>query len=134
VRQSIDQLEAVAAIGAQCGEQAGRGALRGRGGIVELVRQIAGQLGPGRELLRLLLDAGDLAHAVEQRGDHALRHGGDGRQHLRKKRAVNQQRPDGRDGESLAAVAFMREKGSTPVICPVRPMNSAMGPPCWRRT
>ena len=21
-----------------------------------------------------------------------------------------------------------------PVICPVRPMNSAIGPPCWRRT
>ena len=46
------------------------------GGIVQLVRQIAGQLPQCRELFRLLLDAGDFAHAVEQRGNHALRHRG----------------------------------------------------------
>ena len=74
------------------------------------MRQIAGQLPERRELFRLLLDARDLADAVEQRGNHALRHGGDGRQHLREERAVNQQRPNGRDGESLAAVALHARK------------------------
>jgi hypothetical protein len=58
------------------------------------VGQVAGQLAQGGELFRLLLDAGDLAHAVEQRGDHALGHGRDGLEHLRKQRFVNQQRPD----------------------------------------
>ena len=106
----IDQLEPIGAVGAQGGQQAGGGALRGRSGIVEFMRQVAGQLPQSRELLRLLLNASDLAHAVEQSGDHALRHGGDGRQHLRKKRAVNQQDPHRGNGESLAAVALHARK------------------------
>ncbi len=72
VEAEVDELEAVVAVGAQLGDEAGGGALRGRGGIVELVGQVAGQLAERGELFRLLLDAGDFAHAVKQRGDDAL--------------------------------------------------------------
>ena len=92
-------------------EQGCSGALRGGCGIVKLVRQISGQLTESRELFSLLLNARDFADAVEQRGDNALRHGGDGREHFRENRAMNQQRPDRRDGESLAAVALHAREG-----------------------
>ena len=84
VEAKIDELEAVLAVGAERADQAGGGALRGRGGVVELVGQVAGQLAEGGKLFSLLLDAGDFAHAVEQGGDDALGHGGDGLEHLRK--------------------------------------------------
>ena len=74
-------------------DQAGGGALGGGGGIVELVGQVAGQLAQGGELFGLLLDAGHLAHAVEQRGDDALRHGRDGPEHLGNSDLWNGQRP-----------------------------------------
>ncbi len=79
----VDELEAVFAIGAQLHDEAGGGALRGGGGVVELVGQIAGELAESGELFSLLLDAGDFADAIEQRGDDALRHGGNGLEHLR---------------------------------------------------
>ena len=101
-----DELDAIAPVAAQGREQGCGGALRGRCGIIELMREIPGQLAQGCELFRLLLNACDFADAIEQCGDDALRHRGDGLEHLRKNRAVNQQRPDGRNGKSLAAVAF----------------------------
>ena len=111
MRWRLIKLEAIAAVGAQRSQQAGGGALCGGGGIVELVRQIAGELAEGGKLFRLLLDARDLADAVEERGDDSLGHGGNGREHLREERAVDEQRPHGRDGESLAAVALHAREG-----------------------
>ena len=63
----IDELEAVVAIGGECAGQAGGGALRGGGGVVELVGKVAGELAQGGELFSLLLDAGDFADTVEER-------------------------------------------------------------------
>ena len=71
----------------ECVDQAGGGALRGGGGIVELMGQVAGQLAQGGELFSLLLDARDFADAVEQRGNDALGHGGNGLKHLREERS-----------------------------------------------
>src|ERR1017187_10919436 len=90
----VDELEAVEAVGAECFSKAGGGALSGRGGIVELVRQIAGELAEGVELFSLLLDSGNFAHAVEQRGDHALGHGRDGLKHLGKESHGNEERSE----------------------------------------
>ena len=80
----IHQPEAVLAIGTEFHRQAGGRALRSRSGIVEFVRQVTRKFAQGRELLGLLLDAGDFADAVEQGGDHALRHAGNGLEHGRK--------------------------------------------------
>ena len=71
------------AVLAQFGEEAGGGALGGGGWVVELVGEVAGELAEGGELFGLLLHAGDLADAVEQGGDAALRHGRDGGEHVR---------------------------------------------------
>src|ERR1035437_6236394 len=65
----VDELEAVEAVGAECFSKAGGGALSGRGGIVELVRQVAGELAEGIELFSLLLDSGNFTDAVEECGN-----------------------------------------------------------------
>ena len=65
--------------------------------------QIAGELAEGGELFGLLLDAGHLAHAVKQSGDDALGHGGNGREHLGEFLLHDEQGPDWRDRETLAA-------------------------------
>ena len=111
VQVKLQQLHPVATIVADGGQQAGRCALRGGCRIIELVRKVAGQLPQSRKLFGLLLDAGHFAYAVEQRRNHPLCHGGNGRHHLRKKRAVNKQEPYRRHGESLAAVAFHPREG-----------------------
>ena len=93
VRQSVAEAILLVAVLAQLAEEAGGGALRGGGGVVELVREIGGEFAEGGELFRLLLHARDLADAVEQDGDAALRHGGDGGEHLGKERLVDVERP-----------------------------------------
>ena len=91
--------------------QAGGGTLRGGSGIVELVREIASQFAQGSELFSLLLDAGDFAHAIEEGGDDALRHGGNGREHRRKLGFIDKQRPYRSNGEALAAVELHAREG-----------------------
>ena len=107
----VDELEAVEAVGAECFSKACGGALSGRGGIVELVRQVAGELAEGIELFSLLLDSGNFTDAVEERGDDALGHGRDGLKHLGEQGFGNEESPDGGDRESLAAVGFHAGEG-----------------------
>jgi hypothetical protein len=102
----VDELEAVLAVRAEGFRQAGGSALGGGGRVVELVGKVSGELAERGEFLGLLLDAGYLAYAVEQCGDHALGHGGDGLKHLREVGFGVEQRPDRRDSEALAAVGF----------------------------
>ena len=85
--------------------------MRGGGGIVELMGQVARELAEGGELFSLLLDAGDFANPVEEGGNDALGHGGNGLKHLREEGLGDEERPEGRDGESLSAVAFHAGKG-----------------------
>ncbi len=73
--------------------------------------QVAGQLAEGGELFGLLLDACDLADAVNEGGNHALGHGGNGLEHLGEQRLVNEQRRDRGDGKSLAAGGLHARKG-----------------------
>ncbi len=107
----VDELEAVFAVGCERAGEAGGGALRGGGRVVEFVGQVAGEFTERGELFSLLLDAGYFAHAVEQRGDYALGHGRDGLKHLRKDGLGNDERPDRRDGEALPAVGLHAREG-----------------------
>jgi hypothetical protein len=70
------------------------------------VGEVGGELAEGGELLGLHLDAGDLADAIEQDGDAALAHGGDGGEHLREFFLGDVERPDVADGVAVAAVAL----------------------------
>src|SRR5258708_39164701 len=80
---------------AQLREEAGGGALRGGGRVVELVGEVRGQLAQGGQLLRLLLHARDLAYAVKQYRDAALGHRGDRGEHLGEGVLVDIETPDG---------------------------------------
>uniref|UniRef100_E6QI92 Uncharacterized protein n=1 Tax=mine drainage metagenome TaxID=410659 RepID=E6QI92_9ZZZZ len=100
-----DETIARIAVAAQLGEDAAGGALRGGGWVVQLVGEIAGELAEGGEFFALLLDASDLADAVEEGVDGALAERGDGLHHLREHGFVEQERPDRLDGEALATVA-----------------------------
>src|SRR5579863_2131610 len=75
------------------------------------MRQIAGEFAKRCELLSLLLDARHFAHPVKESGDDALRHGGNGRKHLREFIFHYQEGPDWRDGETLAARRFHPREG-----------------------
>ncbi len=103
--------EFLMAVGLEFLDEAGGRALRRRGGIVQLVGQVAGQLAQSIQLLGLLLQAGHLADAIEQDGDAALRHGGDGRQHLGKHFAIDLQAPDVGGGKAVAAEGLHAGEG-----------------------
>jgi hypothetical protein len=75
------ETEALAAEGLQLLQHPRGGALRGGGGIIELMREIAGEFTQRVELLRLLLHARNLPRTIEQDADDALRHGRDLGQH-----------------------------------------------------
>ncbi len=79
--------------------------------LLDRVREVTRIEQQAEKLTALGQLAGNLSHAVEQSSDHALRHGRYGRQHHRKDRAENNQRPDGRDGETLAAVGLHAREG-----------------------
>ena len=96
---------------AQLAEEAGGGALGGGGGVVELVGEVGGELAEGGEFFRLQLHAGDFADAVEQDGDAALRHGGDGGEHLRELGFGDVERPGVADAVAVAAVALHARVG-----------------------
>ena len=55
----------VFAVLAKLAEEACGRALSGGGGVVQLMREIGGEFSKGSQLFRLLLDAGNLADAVE---------------------------------------------------------------------
>ena len=107
----VDELETVFAIGAEFLYQAGSGALRGRGGIVELVGEIAGKLAQRTKFFRLLLNARDFADAVKERGDNPLGHGRNGFEHRREVGVVDGEGPDGGNGDALAAECLHARKG-----------------------
>ena len=70
------------------------------------MREIAGQFAQRVQLLGLLLDACDFTHAVQERGDGALRHRGNGCEHGREQGPVKAKRQDVADREADPAVCL----------------------------
>src|ERR1700733_5864567 len=96
---------------AQFAEEAG-GAALGRGGrVVQLMAEVRGEFAEGVEFFRLLLNAGDLADPIEQHGDAALAHGGDGGEHLGEQSVGNVERPDRTETEALTAIVLHTREG-----------------------
>ena len=117
------------AVLAQLGEEAGGGAL-GRGGwIVQLVREVCGELAQGGELLGLLLHAGYFAGAVQQHGDAALRHRRDCSQHLGEDALVNIETPHRADGIAVATIALHAREGELArhLACAADPQSGGTG-------
>src|SRR5260370_21348962 len=85
------------------GGEAGGGALGGGGRIIELVREIGGELAEGEELFGLLVHAGEVADAIEQEGDAALADGGDGEEHRGEEILMDVEYPDGAYGAAVGA-------------------------------
>ncbi len=108
------ETELLVSVDMQLIEQAGCGALRCRGRIVHLMREIAGELAECVELFGLLLQAGDFAHAVEQDGDAALRHRGNGSQHLREDGLWKVESPCVGNDIAVAAVGLHAREGQEP--------------------
>ena len=92
-------------------EEAGSRTLGGRGGVVQLVRQVSGELAERGKLLRLHFHARDLADAAQQNGHAALGHGRDGLQHVGENVFGNFQDPDVADGVAGAAVPLHARVG-----------------------
>ena len=99
------------------GEEAGSGALRGGGWVVELVREIGGELAKRVELFRLLFHTRDFADSIHHRRDDTLRHGRDGSKHRREEALVNLKRPAGSDGVAIAAVGLHAREGELAGHC-----------------
>ena len=91
---------------AQFPEEAGGGALGGRGGVVELMGEVGGELAERGELLGLHLHAGDFADTVEQDGDAALSHRGNRGEHVGELLFGDVERPGVADAVAVSAVAL----------------------------
>ena len=70
------------------------------------MREVGGEFAESGELFGLLLHAGDFADAVEQDGDAALAHGGDGEEQSGEEVLMEIERPGLADGEAIAAVGL----------------------------
>jgi hypothetical protein len=96
----------VIAVLAELAEERGCGSLGGGGGVIEFVGEIGSEFAEGGEFFGLLLHAGDLADAVEQDGDAALSHGGDGSEHVGEELFREGESPCGTDGEAVSSPGF----------------------------
>src|SRR5208282_2420223 len=78
------------------------------------MRQIAGQLAQGVELFALLFEAGDFADTIEQHGDAALPHGGDGEQHFGEDLPVKIESPCVGDDKAVSSMRLHAREGKEP--------------------
>src|SRR5260370_8196198 len=88
---------------AEFGGEAGGGALGGGGRIIELVREIGGELAEGEELFGLLVHAREVADAIEQEGDAALADGGDDEEHRGEEILMNVGHPAGANAAAVGS-------------------------------
>lgn len=91
---------------AEFGGEADGGALGSRGGIVELVGEVGGELSECEKLFGLLVHTGEVAGAIEEESYNALTDGWDGLQHRGKEILMEIENPEIADGITICSPAL----------------------------